>query len=225
MKKLIVVLLSLCLALPATACKKQEPQPTPSQSPLPNPPAQEAPADQQTVDKSQLNPFEIEAVGLTEALVKSIDEIEKSKPEYDLEDFMLLLALSEDEDFTYYGFAPKLADGSMEFIPARCEIIAKQIFGKDIPAKELIDDDFYNKSKDSYIVPDGIGLDVDYMAENLVYTEAENGSSCYVTFDLLEEKDSGGDPAFVNIGKAKISYVLSSEKGGAYWTYTGFAML
>ena len=225
MKKLFVVLLSCLFALALVSCgKKDQPQPTPDQSPLPDPPAQQAPADQ-VVDKSDLDPFEIEALTLAEVLVKSIDDIEKGKVDFDLEDFMLQLALVDNEDFTYYGCAPKLADGSMEFFPARCEIIAKQIFGKDIPARELMDDDFYNKSRDSYIIPDGIGLDVDYMAENLEYTAENGGSSCYVTFDLLEEVNDNGDPAFKAAGKGRIDFVLSSEKGGAYWTYKGFVML
>ena len=226
MKKLFSVLLCLCFALCVTACKKQQPQPTPTPdfSPLPTPPAQEQP-EEEKVDKSQLDPFEIEAVCLAETLVKSIEEIEKGKPDFEIESFMLLLALVDNEDFTYYGYAPRLADGSLEFFPARCEIIAKQIFGKDIPASELMDDDFYNKSRDSYLVPDGIGCTVKYMAQNAVYTPQNGGNSCYVTFDLMEEKSVDGDPAFVNVGKGKISFVLSSEKGGAYWTYSGFTLL
>ena len=100
----------------------------------------------------------MEAIELTKTLVKSIDDIEKGRIEFDYEDFMIFLALVEDDDFTYYSYAPKNAKGDREFIPERCEIIAKQIFGKDIPAKELMDDDFYVKEKASYIVPDGIGL-------------------------------------------------------------------
>ncbi|MBQ6928908.1 MAG: hypothetical protein IJN27_01190 [Oscillospiraceae bacterium] len=222
MKKLFSVLLVLALALPVTACKKKEPAPAPDSSPLPTPPPQEAPADQQAEDKSNIDPFEVEAVELTKALVKSIDDIEKGKIEFDYEDFMLHLALVEDDDFTYYSYAPQLADGSREFIPARCEIIAKQIFDKDIPAKELMDDDFYNKEKQSYIVPDGIGLDADYMAENCSY--ASNGSEATVTFDLMEETDDSGDPVFKNIGKATFKYKLSTEKGGAYWTFNGYSL-
>lgn len=222
MKKLFSVLLVLALALSVTACKKNEPKPTPSTSPLPTPPPKEAPADQPTEDKSQIDPFEVEAIELTKTLVKSIDDIEKGKIEFDYEDFMLHLALVEDDDFTYYSYAPRNAQGDMEFIPERCEIIAKQIFGKDIPAKELMDDDFYVKEKASYIVPDGIGLDADYMAENLDY--ASNGSQATVTFDLLAEVNDDGDPVFKNIGKATFKYVLSSEKGGAYWTFNGYSI-
>ena len=78
-----------------------------------------------------------EAVELTKTLVKSIDDIEKGKIEFDYEDFMLHLALVEDDDFTYYGYAPRNAQGDMEFIPERCEVIARQIFGKDIPAETV----------------------------------------------------------------------------------------
>jgi len=222
MKKLLSVFLALVLALSATACGKKEPAPQPSESPLPTPPPQEAPAGEEKEDKSQIDPFEVEAIELTKCLALSIDDIEKGKIEFDYEDFMIFLALVEDDDFTYYSYAPKLADGSREFIPARCEIIAKQIFGKDIPAKELMDDDFYNKEKASYIVPDGIGLDADYMAENLDY--ASNGSTATVTFDLMEEKDVDGDPGFVKTGKATFKYKLSTEKGGAYWTFDGYTL-
>ena len=222
MKKLFSVLLVLALALSVTACKKNDPKPTPSTSPLPTPPPQEAPADQPTEDKSQIDPFEIEAVELTKALVLSIDDVEKGKIEFDLEDFMIYLALVEEDDFTYYGYAPRNAQGDMEFIPERCEVIAKQIFGKDIPARELLDDDFYVKEKASYIIPDGIGLKPEYMAENPDY--ASNGSQATVTFDLLEEIDDNGDPGFKKIGKATFKYVLSSEKGGAYWTFDGYSI-
>ena len=221
MKKLFSVLLVFALALSVTACKKNT-EPQPSTSPLPTPPPQEAPADQPVEDKSNLDPFEIEAVELTKTLAKSIDDIEKGKIEFDYEDFMLHLALVEDDDFTYYSYAPQLADGSREFIPARLEIIAKQIFGKDIPASDLMDDDFYNKEKDSYIVPDGIGLDTDYMAENCDY--ASNGSEATVTFDLLEEQAVDGDPAFVKIAAATFRYKLSTEKGGSYWTFDGYSL-
>ena len=220
MKKLFSLLLVLALALSVTACKKNEPAPKPDTSPLPTPPPQEAPADEVKEDKSQIDPFEVEAIELTKALAKSIDDIEKGKIEFDYEDFMLQLALVEDDDFTYYSYAPRLADGSMEFIPARLEIVAKQIFGKDIPAKELMDDDFYVKEKATYIVPDGIGLDVDYMAENCDY--ASNGSEATVTFDLMEEQNVNGDPGFVKIGKATFRYKMSTEKGGAYWTFNGY---
>ena len=222
MKKLFSILLVFVLALSVTACKKNEPAPTPGTSPLPTPPPQEAPVDQPKEDKSQIDPFEVEAIELTKCLALSIDDIEKGKIEFDYEDFMIFLALVEDDDFTYYSYAPQLADGSREFIPARCEIIAKQIFGKDIPAKELMDDDFYNKDKDSYIVPDGIGLKAEYMAENLEYSS--NGSEATVTFDLMEEKAVDGDPGFVKLGKATFKYKMSTEKGGAYWTFNGYSI-
>ena len=227
MTKLFAVLLACALTLSLVACGKKDAEPTPSESPLPSPPAQEAPQEEVKEDKSNLDPFEIEAVTLAECLVKSIDDIEgkTNKVEFDYEDFMLLLALVEDEDFTYYSYAPRLSDGSMEIIPARCEIIAYQIFGKEIPAKELVDDDFYNKEKDSYIIPDGIGFSVEYMAENLEYTPSDDQTSCVVTFDLLKETAENGDPVFKEIGKGNIRFVLSSEKGGAYWTYNGFTLV
>ena len=222
MKKLFSVLLVLALALSVTACKKKEPTPAPDSSPLPTPPPQEAPADQPTEDKSNIAPFEVEAVELTKALVKSIDDIEKGKIEFDYEDFMLHLALVEDDDFTYYSYAPRNANGDWEFIPERCEIIAKQIFGKDIPADELLDDDMYNKETKTYILPDGIGLRADYAADNLSY--ASNGSEATVTFDLMEEQNVNGDPALVKIAGATFKYKLSTEKGGAYWTFNGYSI-
>lgn len=222
MKKLFSVLLMLALALTVTACRKNEPAPKPSADPLPTPPPKEAPADQPEEDKSKIDPFEIEATELTKALVLSIDEIEKGEIEFDLERFMIYLALVEDDDFTYYSYAPRNANGYWEFIPERCEIIAKQIFGKDIPADELLDDDMYNKETKTYILPDGIGLRADYAANNLSY--ASNGSEATVTFDLMEEQNVNGDPALVKIAGATFKYKLSTEKGGAYWTFDGYSI-
>ena len=222
MKKLFSVLLVLALALSVTACKKNEQKPTPSASPLPTPPLQEAPADEEKEDKSQIDPFEVEAVELTKALALSIDEIEKGEIEFDLERFMIFLAIVEDDDFTYYGFAPRNAKGDREFIPERCEVIAMQIFGREIPADELLDDDMYDKEAKAYLLPDGIGLSADYSAENCSY--ASNGSEATVTFDLMEEQNVNGDPAFVKIATATFKYKMSSEKGGSYWTFDGYSI-
>ena len=222
MKKIFSVLLVLALALSVTACKKNEPAPTPSSGPLPTPPPQEAPVDQPEEDKSKIDPFEIEAIELTKALALSIDEVEDDEIEFDLDRFMIHLALVEDDDFTYYNYAPRNAKGDWEFIPERCEIIARQIFGKDIPADELLDDDMYSKETNTYILPDGIGLRADYAAKNCDY--ASNGSEATVTFDLMEEQDVNGDPALVKIGTAVFKYKLSTEKGGAYWTFNGYSI-
>lgn len=228
MKKLLSVLLCLALALSVTACGKKEPQPTPSSSPLPTPPPQEAPADEPKEDKSQIDPFEVEALTLTECLVASITELDTKKEtvEFSYGNFFIRMATVEDDDFTYYGLAPLNGDGKREFNPERMEVIAYQVFGKEISAEEIFDpdDDFngYDKSKNLYIFSTDFGLGGKYMAKNLDY--ASNGSEATVTFDLMEEQNVDGDPAFVNIGKATFKYRLSTEKGGAYWTFDGYTL-
>ena len=231
MKKLFSVLLAALLAVSMVSCGKKEPAPTPSESPLPSPPAQEAPQDEVKEDKSNLDPFEIEAVTLAECLVAAIDDLDDktNKPEYDYDEFFLKLASVEDDDFTYYGLAPLDANGKLNFIPERCEVIAYQIFGKEISINQIFDDDdykdAYDKDKNIYILPAAVGLDGDYMAQNLKYTPSDDQTSCVVTFDLLKEVNDDGDPVFKETGKGNIRFKLSSEKGGAYWTYDGFTLV
>ena len=222
MKKLFSIFLAAVLALSLTACKKTEPQPT--QSPLPSPPAQENPITDTEKEPSDL--FEVEATVLAQSIVAALDDfdVKTGKYELDYEDFLIYMALVDNEDFTYNGLAPVNADGGREFNPQRCEIIINNVFGKQLSASKIFDDDIYNKDKKLYILPDGAKLDFDYKCENLSYISDTGHNNATVTFDLMEENDDVPGE-YTNLGRAYIKFVIATEKGGAYWTFDSFGMV
>lgn len=222
MKKLFSIFLAAVLALSLTACKKTEPQPT--QSPLPSPPAQENPVTEP--EKEPADPFEVEATVLTQCIVAALDDfnVKTGKYELDYEDFLIYMALVDNEDFTYNGLAPVNADGGREFNPQRCEIIINNVFGKQLEAGKIFDDDIYNKDKKLYILPGGEKLDFDYKCENLSYISDADHNNATVTFDLMEEKDDVPGE-YTNLGRAYVKFVIATEKGGAYWRFDSFGMV
>ncbi len=224
MKKLSAVILAAVLAVSMTACGKNQ-NPQPEQSPLPSPPAQQQPQPSPE-DKSDLDLFEIEATTLTECLVWSADDIntKTGKITFDYEDFFKKMAEVSEDDFTYYNFAPLNSSSKREYSPERCEVIAHQVFGKDITAKQIFDLEDYDKAKNLYIMSPETDFDSDYRCENLVYAADSSKTNATVTFDLLKEVEKNDVESFEKIGTAVFKFKMSSEKGGAYWTFDGFSM-